>query len=575
MKRNRQQSWYIRYSAIILSIIMMTFFPTQAFTIDTDMDGVEDSIDIDDDNDGILDVLECPVKRINNYYDVSPAPQLSSLSDASFNYYLAEGVRTYDYTATDGTIYNYTETVESPDSILIVTYANPLYKAYGLIGIHAQYVEGNVSHPQVLGHSLSYEIKMNSAVVKRLKFWLNDVDATETVRIIGFNGSNPVTPSIERITSYQTFSVLPSKEAQLKSENNVSSARSDYNLVKFHEPIDKLVITSVKLYAIHRNSGGFNWFGLHEDFCDADDDNISDLLDLDSDNDGIPDNIEAQTTQGYIVPNGIDMDNDGLDDAYDTNLTGKDNSVGITPVNTDGIDTPDYIDFDSDNDGKSDCLENNATMLLCPVSIDMVGNNGLASWAENNDDYSDVNGLAHNGQYFLLDDTDDDVLANGTDATPMTSDFDYRDNTPLPVMCTLDAKDDQNISVSSNENKHIPILTNDSCIQTCKTFSFTQGQYGTVTLDDKGTTHDISDDIFIYTQNDTNTNQNNKTDSFQYTLNDCQGKSATAQVTLNLKCIPCEQSDDVSIWNNILMILMMFFTITFGLMYLRKNELVR
>lgn len=34
----------------------------------------------------------------------------------------------------------------------------------------------------------------------------------------------------------------------------------------------------------------------------SDSDTIYDHLDLDSDNDGIPDNIEAQTTQGYIAP---------------------------------------------------------------------------------------------------------------------------------------------------------------------------------------------------------------------------------------------------------------------------------
>jgi large repetitive protein len=76
-------------------------------------------------------------------------------------------------------------------------------------------------------------------------------------------------------------------------------------------------------------------------------------LDIDSDNDGIVDNIEAQSSIGYIAPTGSDTDLDGLDDAYDGNNGG----VAITPVNTDGTTNPDYTDTDSDNDGFSDAIE--------------------------------------------------------------------------------------------------------------------------------------------------------------------------------------------------------------------------
>lgn len=86
-----------------------------------------------------------------------------------------------------------------------------------------------------------------------------------------------------------------------------------------------------------------------EGSLDTDGDGILNFLDIDSDGDGIPDNIEAQTTAGYIAPSGLDSDGDGLDNAYENN--------GITPVNTDGIDLPDYLDLDSDNDNDPDTLE--------------------------------------------------------------------------------------------------------------------------------------------------------------------------------------------------------------------------
>jgi gliding motility-associated-like protein len=78
-------------------------------------------------------------------------------------------------------------------------------------------------------------------------------------------------------------------------------------------------------------------------------------LDIDADNDGIVDNIEGQSTTGYIAPAGTDSDGDGIDDNYD-NINGFGGAV-ITPVNTDGADTPDYIDTNSDNDAYSDALE--------------------------------------------------------------------------------------------------------------------------------------------------------------------------------------------------------------------------
>ncbi|WP_029277763.1 tandem-95 repeat protein [Pedobacter borealis] len=82
---------------------------------------------------------------------------------------------------------------------------------------------------------------------------------------------------------------------------------------------------------------------------DIDGDGIPNFLDLDSDGDGIPDQIEAQASANYIAPSGVDANHDGLDDAYGT--------TGITPVNTDGTDQPDYLDLDSDNDNEPDTLE--------------------------------------------------------------------------------------------------------------------------------------------------------------------------------------------------------------------------
>lgn len=101
-------------------------------------------------------------------------------------------------------------------------------------------------------------------------------------------------------------------------------------------------------------------------------------LDIDSDNDGIPDIIEGQSTVGYTAPANADADADGIDDTYDNNdaLFAGAATNGITPVNTDGTDNPDYIDLDSDNDNYSDRIEGwdvNGNNIINGAEIAYVG----------------------------------------------------------------------------------------------------------------------------------------------------------------------------------------------------------
>jgi uncharacterized repeat protein (TIGR01451 family) len=79
--------------------------------------------------------------------------------------------------------------------------------------------------------------------------------------------------------------------------------------------------------------------------------------DIDSDDDGIPDNIEGQSTAGYLLPSGSDTDADGIDNSYD-NFSGFGGN-GIPPLDTDGDGFPDYKDTDSDGDGALDIYEGN------------------------------------------------------------------------------------------------------------------------------------------------------------------------------------------------------------------------
>lgn len=158
---------------------------------------------------------------------------------------------------------------------------------------------------------------------------------------------------------------------------------------------------------------------------DTDGDGIINSLDLDSDGDGIPDNVEAQSTSGYVAPSNSDSDNDGLDDAYE--------SAGISTVDTDSDGTPDFLDSDSDNQGGSDTAE--AGLILSGSDTD---NDGLDNNTDATTGYADPGGtidnpLNTNGGSIALPDTDGDAATGG--------DVDFRDNTNMPPI--VDASGDQ------------------------------------------------------------------------------------------------------------------------------------
>lgn len=100
--------------------------------------------------------------------------------------------------------------------------------------------------------------------------------------------------------------------------------------------------------------------------------------DNDSDNDGIDDTREGQTTADYETAIlDLDSDNDGIIDFWDVSVGGN----AIDPYDRDSDGTPDYFDLDTDNDGVIDFIEGN--------DADM---NGVADVALSNTD-ADSNGI--------------------------------------------------------------------------------------------------------------------------------------------------------------------------------------
>jgi gliding motility-associated-like protein len=203
----------------------------------------------------------------------------------------------------------------------------------------------------------------------------------------------------------------------------------------------------------------------------TDNDLIFNFLDIDSDNDGIPDNREGQSTSGYKAPSTVanfDSDKDGLNDAYD-NFFNQNNTVApfgtygsiiaggtpITPVNTDTQDQADYIEQDSDNDLAKDWIEgfddneNGSTLedllIRSAVYETLNGNpghyanadadnDGLPNWLEDQDNDQIPNFLDSDNATFYRDTDKDglidlyDINNNGKGYGQATASFAEPDN---------------------------------------------------------------------------------------------------------------------------------------------------
>ncbi|PIQ22896.1 MAG: hypothetical protein COW65_00525 [Cytophagales bacterium CG18_big_fil_WC_8_21_14_2_50_42_9] len=200
---------------------------------------------------------------------------------------------------------------------------------------------------------------------------------------------------------------------------------------------------------------------------DTDKDGVYDFLDIDADNDGLLDNIEAQklATQEFtpLVKSGIDANKDGIDDAFASAA-----GIAITPLKTAAAENarPDYINLDSDDDGFSDNEEafdanengqslddiialaadftekantlNNTIAAGYYTSID-TNNNKIPDWLEDADKNGVLNYLDVKSSYYHDTDTDGgiDLLdADSYGPTKFKFNIAYRNAvkmTPLPV----------------------------------------------------------------------------------------------------------------------------------------------
>ena len=388
---------------------------------DTDGDGVSDNCDLDDDNDGILDVDE--YNCASGFIDLA-----QSFNDNSSNPGTINNVYPFSGVTAD---FRYELFGTANWGFGVVSQTTP-----GISGSHinAQIFNSNSSNGDVAVYTFSF-----SEPVYNLSFKMGGFDNADRADFIATNGGTNVPVSI---TDINLNDGVITGQSVYDVNGALANSPSNSVQVTVREPIDEIAITVAK------NDGG-NFVAtvqIYElTYCaliDTDSDTYPNHLDIDADNDGIPDNVEAQPTVGYIAPSGngagiTDINNDGVDDNYGAGL--------LSVEDTDGDGIPDYIDLNSDNDALDDIEENGMANTVTAADVDGDGLNNAFETTGVNDAVLDVN-------EDIEDPTDLSILPDGDLDLASGGDLDYRDlfdtNPPTIAFIDFDGVDDY---IESNE----------------------------------------------------------------------------------------------------------------------------
>ncbi|MFD2567367.1 LamG-like jellyroll fold domain-containing protein, partial [Pseudotenacibaculum haliotis] len=455
--------------------------------IDTDGDGIVDSVDIDDDNDGITDVEEnrnCApsVAGYDGYWTFDNTTNDSSgnghnLTNSPTIAYSTNSVKgTHSFDFSTGTFLRYSidgtflEQAITNFSYSFWFYPTTLTGEQFLIEegggtngfairLNGDQLECRVKESAVIGDTSSFTIPSANTWYHVVATYANgelilylDSEATAPVATgIGelaahsgdsgfggdnggdvYNGSGDFSGLMDDIIHFP-FALTPAQVSLLRGcdfdgDGIINSLDQDSDGDGI---LDVVEAQTTAGYVAPTGSVGAN--GLYDIYENNDtpsatgltpvttvNDGNPDYLDIDTDDDGIPDNVEAQTTTGYTAPSGT-VGLNGVDSNYENNDTFT--ATGLSAVNTDGTDELDFRDTDSDNDGTSDADESGITLNPGSLGTDSDGD-GLDDIYEGSD--------ATAGEAFDVNDEINDPVNNLLDADgdgATTGDVDYRDDT--------------------------------------------------------------------------------------------------------------------------------------------------
>ncbi|TXD81640.1 choice-of-anchor D domain-containing protein [Subsaximicrobium wynnwilliamsii] len=339
---------------------------------DSDNDGVFDNVDVDDDNDGIPDSVEeldCQNSNIsiNTRYKI-------------LNETFGTGGRT-----TINTTYNAVTTYAYEDG------SNPANIQGSSLGDGEYTVHNKASNGDGINNTPSQDLSSWAET----NWYIGGDHTPEDIdgRMALFNASydpgvfytaniSGVLPDVPTTYSFWVLNLIP--------VSGVASDRAPEILVEFRDVNDVVLysfstdkipksingnpeaswhnftselilnVSEFNVYFINNETGGngndlaIDDISFIQSLCDTDGDGIANIFDLDSDNDGIPDSVEAgfatETNGQAYIQNFFDSNANGMHDAME----------GLSILDSDGDGTPNYIDLDSDNDTVFDVDESAA-----------------------------------------------------------------------------------------------------------------------------------------------------------------------------------------------------------------------
>ena len=318
---------------------------------DHDNDGVPNDIDLDDDNDGILDTIE---------NSVCSGADLTG-TQTIYNNDFGEG----DPTEVDNVSENLTYEIGIPQDVngndgeYNVATSTYLYNFGNQSAFYISTDENNFwdGDNTVNGRFLSINMK-TSSFVNEILYEVQDLVVTPGITHIFnmkvVNLSEGIIPTFKLQIIAQSGAIVEEIESNTSDLQNIDIWNK--YVIEF-VPSAGIENIGFRIVNTQSQSGNGNNIGIDNISlkilgCDIDNDDIPNYLDLDSDNDGILDFVEAGLNQ-YL-----DANNDGvLDGSVDFNGVPLVANGGIVPVDTNLNNVYNFLDLDSDNDSIFDTIE--------------------------------------------------------------------------------------------------------------------------------------------------------------------------------------------------------------------------
>lgn len=332
---------------------------------DTDGDGIKDSEDIDDDNDGIVDAdeMSCgvayftmPTLTTGATANLQNLTGTASLGNAGIDYELnLVGVNTVFTNATTNTQFD-----NSKD------------------GIHYAFTDNDNVYSQ------TYKLSPSApTLIKKVRFGVNV--PTNQITTTQVNDAQSIvltwSPDIKAVVYDPNDQLSTHATGDVITSGTTITTRANYTIAASTWKIEFLangLAREFYLQTTHKTTSstnvGVEGYGLSADICfvnDTDGDGISDHLDTDSDDDGCGDAYESgatstpggatQTVAGPYGTNGL-ANSLETNDTQDASTTYASTAyMAYSPVSacadTDNDGIPDRDDIDDDNDGILDATE--------------------------------------------------------------------------------------------------------------------------------------------------------------------------------------------------------------------------